>query len=308
MCRPTSTSTSSKATTSTLVGLSSRLGAAFAASKEDSSDVSAMMTPIRVDTKALELKSGSTTNAAAAATTNASTPETLATTGSSSAVDVQVSTPTRDIFRPEPNWFILQTPGSPQPYRHIVHENEMVTDLMMFGAHHTAPADFAGTSKGKQVIVDVDVYDEDDLINHSELIMPLMDEDRVEDDEDDGAAALKIPTLASSSSSSSRQRLQPKHTLTTAAPHRRQRSHSDLGRMISIPPPTKFRLRPRPLSPRTSMASSYSSYDSSDALVSIEQTLTWPSSPHDDVTTACNRGSSSSIEGLSQMAGNVHLI
>mmetsp|Transcript_34796 Transcript_34796/g.84096 ORF Transcript_34796/g.84096 Transcript_34796/m.84096 type:complete len:306 (-) Transcript_34796:2286-3203(-) len=305
MCRPTST-TSSKSTTSILVGPSSRVGDA---SSEASLDASTMMTPIRVDTKALELKSGSTTNAAAAATTNASTPETLATTGSSSAVDVQVSTPTRDIFRPEPNWFILQTPGSPQPYRHIVHENEMVTDLMMFGAHHTAPADFAGgAGSNNQVIVDVDVYDEDDLINHSELIMPLMDEDRVEDDEDDGAAALKIPTLASSSSSSSRQRLQPKHTLTTAAPHRRQRSHSDLGRMISIPPPTKFRLRPRPLSPRTSMASSYSSYDSSDALVSIEQTLTWPSSPHDDVTTACNRGSSSSIEGLSQMAGNVHLI
>jgi len=299
MCRPTST-TSSKSTTSILVGPSSRVGDA---SSEASLDASTMMTPIRVDTKALELKKGSTTNAAAPA----STPETLATTGSSSAVDVQVSTPTRDIFRPEPNWFILQTPGSPQPYRHIVHENEMVTDLMMFGAHHTAPADFAGgAGSNNQVIVDVDVFDEDDLINHSELIMPLMDEDRVEDAEDDVAAALNIPTLASSSS---RQRLPPRQATTAAAPHRRQRSHSDLGRMISIPPPTKFRLRPRPLSPRTSMASSYSSYDSSDALVSIEQTLTWPSSPHHDVTAGNSGGSSSSsIEGLSQMAGNVHLI
>ena len=262
-----------------------------------------MTTPIKVDTKSLDLKSGSTDVTCAAAT-----PETLATTGSSSAVDVpvEVSTPTKDIFRPEPNWFILQTPGSPQPYRHIVQENDMVADRMMFGAHYTAPADFAGGGcSNKQVIVDVDIFGEDDLVNRSELIMPLMDEDRVEDAEEDGTAALKIPSLASPPPpppAAACQRLQPKRVLETEGPHRRQRSHSDLGRMISIPPPTKFRLRPRPLSPRTSLSTSYSSYmDNSDAAVSIEQALTWPSSPRHDATTAGNSGSS--IETVSQMAG-----
>jgi hypothetical protein len=246
-----------------------------------------MMTPVRVDAKRNGAKN------AATAATGTTTPDTVATSATTATTTTAatptdsyfaVTTPVQDIFRADESmWYLLETPGSPHPYRHIIHERYGCNvenddeDMNIVTDHHTeAPSDF---SNGRTAMVLNDEYDDDDnlLFEHSELIMPVFDDDRLKTGKGDIDDALKIPVLSSSSSSSS------DNSRSCQFPRQRQprqRSQSDIRGMMMLPagPTPSYRLRPRPRPMSMMMMSTDDSNDND---------LTWP-------TSSCNNAAASS--------------